>query len=357
MKTRPFLLLLAAALVLPGAAIAQSSETEERFKKALERFPEADLDKDGILTAAEARAFQQKRRENQPERPSRQPAPKPTHADVAYGDHPQQAFDIWLADTEDGNPTPLCIYIHGGGFRGGDKGGVQAATVQRFLDAGISFASMNYRLTNGGEFPYPIAMHDSARGLQFIRSKAKEWHLDPNRIACYGGSAGAGISLWLAFNDDRADPESDDPVARQSTRLVAAGTSGGQSTYDMRTFRKWFKTPDLPPHDALVDFYAMQDGETPDSERVAKLAEDASAINHLTKDDAPVYMDYNRENSPVNRDTDQGAWVHHPLLGLKLQEQMKALDLECYVNYPGHKDDAYPDMPTFLIEKLQEASP
>ena len=54
--------------------------------------------------------------------------------------------------------------------------------------------------------------------LQTIRSKAKEWNLDPERIACYGGSAGAGISLWLAFHEDLADPNSDDPIARQSTQ-------------------------------------------------------------------------------------------------------------------------------------------
>ncbi|MEM7146084.1 MAG: alpha/beta hydrolase [Verrucomicrobiota bacterium] len=345
---------IAALLFLPATTLhAQTSETDDRLKQALERFPEADADKDGVLTREEVRAFQQKRREQQPERNNpRADAPKPTHADVAYGDHPLQAFDIWLAESEDGKPTPLCIYIHGGGFRGGDKRGIGGAVIQQYLDEGISFASMNYRLTNGGEFPYPAAMHDAARGLQFIRSKAKEWNIDPERIVCYGGSAGAGISLWLGFHEDLADPDSDDPVARESTRILAAGTSGGQSTYDMRTFRKWFDVPDLPSHSALVDFYAMQDDETPDTPRVAKLAADASPITHLTKDDVPVFMTYGRENIPVDRDTDPGAWVHHPLLGLKLQEAMTELGLECHVTFPGSPSEAYPDMAAFLIEKL-----
>ncbi len=282
-----------------------------------------------------------------------QPPPTPSQADVKYGDHAQQAFDLWLAHPkEKGAPTPLCIYIHGGGFRGGDKSGLQRTVIERFLENGISIASLNYRLTNGGEFPYPIAMHDSARGLQFVRSRAAEWNIDPEKIACYGGSAGAGISLWIAFNEDRADPESDDPVARESTRILAAGALGGQSTYDMRTFRKWFGVPDLPPHAALVDFYAMQAGENADTLRVSRLAEDASPITHLTRDDPPVYMSYNRPNSKVTTKTDQATWAHHPLLGLKLQEAMSKLGLECIVNGPDIEDATYEDIFDFLIQKL-----
>ncbi|MFV1995444.1 MAG: alpha/beta hydrolase, partial [Verrucomicrobiales bacterium] len=257
-----------------------------------------------------------------------------------------------LAKSE--SPSPLVIYIHGGGFRGGDKGKVSAQSVQRYLDEGISFASMNYRLTNGGEFPYPVAMHDAARGLQFIRSKAKEWNLDPSRVFCFGGSAGAGISLWLAFHQDLADPESDDPVARQSTRITAAGTSNGQSTYDMRTFRDWFQFPDLEPHDALVDFYAVKSSEDWESERVKSLMEDASAITHLSADDVPVYMTYSGGDTPVDGSTSQGAWVHHARLGLKLQEAMTALGLECVVVYRDHPEQKYGSMTDFAIARLKE---
>ncbi|MCZ6835643.1 MAG: alpha/beta hydrolase [Planctomycetota bacterium] len=311
--------------------------------------------RDGVLSRQEAAAFNQERRQRREEQRIRNQLPAPTHADVKYGEHALQAFDLWLADPKEvGAATPLCIYIHGGGFQGGDKSGINAWVVDLFLAQGISFASMNYRLTNGGEYPYPTAMYDSARGLQFIRSKSAEWNIDSNRIACYGGSAGAGISLWLAFNDDRADPDSEDPVARESTRLLAAGTLNGQSTYDMRTFREWFGVPDLPDHTALVAFYAMMEGETADTPRVAMLAEDASPITHLTKDDPPVYMYYAQPNSEVTIETNQGVWVHHPLLGLKLQEAMSTLDLECIVISPEIEDITYGDIYDFLVRKLSD---
>ncbi len=330
-----------AALLLPlflsAPVLAQAPGAEERAKQLLKRFPEADANKDG----------------EQNPRQQRGPKKPPTHADVSYGDHKQQAFDIWLAESKDGKPTPLCIFIHGGGFRGGDKRSLPQTTIDRYLDAGISFAAMNYRLSNNGEFPYPTAMHDSARGLQTIRSKANEWNLDPTRIVSYGGSAGAGISLWLAFHDDLADPKSDDPVARQSTRLLAVGTTNGQSSYDMRTIRKWYNLPELPTERALIPFYNMKDGETPDTPRVAKLAADASPINHLDKNDhVAVHMSYSQPNVPVIMDTNPGIWIHHALFGLKLQEAMQKLDLECIVLHPGNKDSTYQDLPDFLIQKL-----
>ncbi|MEX2577509.1 MAG: alpha/beta hydrolase [Verrucomicrobiales bacterium] len=329
--------------------------SDERSKRILERFPEVDADGDGKVTREEEAAFRRERaRRNRPDGGDRQRRrPEPTHADVPYGEHEKQRFDLWPVPGAE-SPTPLVIFIHGGGFRGGDKRGFSPGALKKFQDAGVAFASMNYRLSDVG--PYPIMMEDAARGLQTIRHRAAEWNIDPEKIACYGGSAGAGISLWLGFRDDLADPDSDDPVARQSTRIVAAGSSNGQPTYDLRTFRDWFGVPELEAHAALVPFYGVESESDWESERVGKLMEEASAITYLTADDVPVYMTYNRPDTPVDADTSQGAWVHHVKLGLKLQEAMEELGLECIVRAPGldPEDDPYGSMEDFLIEKVTE---
>lgn len=330
---------------------------QDRLKEALNRFPQADTNKDGSLTREELRDFQKRRRELVEDREKQAKAKKiaPTHADVAYGDHEKQRFDIWsVPDASD--PTPLVIYIHGGGFRSGDKSGVRPAQIQTFLDAGVAFASLNYRLSDVG--PYPIMMHDAARGLQTIRHRSKEWNIDPQRVACFGGSAGAGISLWLAFHDDLAEPASADPIARQSTRILAAGTNGGQSTYDMHTYREWFGIPNLSMHNALPAFYGIQSDADLDKPDVKKLMQDASPITHLSADDrVSVYMSYGRSNDEVNQNTSQSVWVHHPLLGLKLQEAMAKLGLECHVIAPGLQGESqYGSMEVFLIEKVKPTS-
>ena len=324
----------------PSSGIAQekprSGPSAEQIANFLQRFPESDLNKDGELTMDEVREYrratQAERSEGQ--RPGNAQRLAPSHADVAYGEDPQQVFDIWLAKSKDGSPTPLCLYIHGGGFRGGSKS-VSGTVVQQYLNAGISFASFSYRLTQGGKNPYPIPMMDCARALQSIRAKAREWNLDAKRVASHGGSAGAGISLWLAFHDDLANPESDDPIARQSTRLVAAATTNGQSTYDMRTFSDWFGVPNLAPHPALTDLYAVKSDADWTSERVLKLMSDASPITHLTADDPPVFMLYGKGDVPVDADTNPSVWVHHIRLGHKLKEAMAELKLDCTVTQDG----------------------
>ncbi|MGQ0636874.1 MAG: alpha/beta hydrolase [Planctomycetaceae bacterium] len=273
-----------------------------------------------------------------------------THADVSYGDHNKQAFDLWLAESKDGKRTPLVIFIHGGGFRGGDKRNINNLPIQKYLDQGISFASLNYRLSDAGT--YPIMMRDAARGLQYIRSSAKDWNIDPDRIACFGGSAGAGISLWLAFHDDLAEPESPDPVARQSTRIVAAGSINGQPTYDLRTFREWFGVPNLKQHPALYFFFGVEKEDDWESSRVQSLMSDSAAITHLTKDDPPVFMTYSRGDVPVDDNSPPDLWVHHARLGLKLDEAMEALGLECHVTWNDRPDQDFADIHDFLQQKV-----
>jgi acetyl esterase/lipase len=195
-------------------------------------------------------------------------------------------------------------------------------------------------------------MEDAARCLQTIRSRAKEWNLNPDKIACYGGSAGAGISLWLGFHEDLADPDSDDPIERQSTRITAVATNNGQSTYDLNTFRKWFGVSDLKNDKAHYPLFGVEEESEWESKSVRRLMIEASPITHLTKDDVPVYMAYNRGDVPVDNDTPGIVWVHHVKLGLKLQEAMRNLDLECEVQSPDHLETKYGSIEAFLITKL-----
>src|SRR5437016_392376 len=85
------------------------------------------------------------------------------------------------------------------------------------------------RLRSSTIAPYPAPMEDGARALQYIRLHAKEWNINPKAVACTGGSAGAGISLWIGFHDDMSLPSSDDPVKRQSTRISVVGVNNAQT--------------------------------------------------------------------------------------------------------------------------------
>src|SRR4051794_37809147 len=160
--------------------------------------------------------------------------PPPDIANISYGPHERNVMDVWKARSDE--PTPLLVFIHGGGFRGGSKEALPAYLMNACLENGISVVAVNYPLLP--QIQFSAHYMDSARAIQFARSKAKEWNLDPKRVAASGGSAGAGTSLWLGFHDDMADPKNPDPVQRESTRLACMVVFGAQSSYDPRVIKR-----------------------------------------------------------------------------------------------------------------------
>ena len=348
MHLRAFLLALAAALPLcaeqppPSAALAP-----EVLLQLLKQFPEADANKDGTLTADEARAYRAKMQGNRPPDAKRPAVPTPTHAEAAYGPHERNVLDFWQA--ESAQPTPVLVFIHGGGFVAGSKAGVNPSALAACLSSGISFASINYRYTT--QAPYPAPMLDGARAIQFLRSKAAEWNLDPKRIGAFGGSAGAGISMWVGFHDDLAKPASADPVERQTSRLTCVGSIGGQSSYDPLQIREWLGGRAWE-HPAFKPFYVVSSNEEFEKPEVRKLAYDASVINHLTKDDAPVFMFYSEPDAPLASDSAPGAGIHHPKFGHILQEKMDALGIEAV--YRHASDGQQPPGMEAMIEWLTQ---
>jgi acetyl esterase/lipase len=287
---------------------------------------------------------------------AQQPAkPAPDVKDAKYGPHERNVIDLWKAKSD--KPTPLVIYIHGGGFRGGDKTTLDADLLAKCLEAGISVAAINYRLSQHAPFPAP--MLDGGRAVQFLRSKAKDWNLDPKRFAATGGSAGAGISLWLAFRDDLADPKSDDPVARESTRLTCAAVLGAQSSYDPRWIQKHVGGK-AHEHPALAPFYGLKADEL-DTPKAHKLYEEASPINYVSKDDPPVFLFYSEPKGPLPADAKPGEGIHHPKFGEMLKEKLDPLKVECVLrhrdDYKGQSDPAgtrNKEMVAFFVKHLKK---
>jgi len=284
--------------------------------------------------------------------------PPPTHADVAYGSHPRNVLDLWLAPSN--KPTPLLANIHGGGFQGGDKRKFSASLIEMMHKEGISVASINYRFkVNGksrfeGENPqYPAILHDGARALQFLRYHAAKYNLDKTRFAATGGSAGGQMLMWLGFHPDLADPDHKDPVLRESSRLQALAPRGGQTSVHYPTLLKWFgvKSLNLSKREGTVQ--SSSEVRQPTEKELA-LSLDASPITHWTKDDPPIYLYYPGPNKPVDETTVFGTWVHHPIFGIKLKEAMYYQGVECYLEYKdGPPVPEYESHYDFLIQELK----
>jgi acetyl esterase len=330
----PLLVLAMYTTVLAQAPSDEKPKTTDQLRQLLKTFPESDANKDGVLTLEEAQAYRKKFGDKAGAQAA---TAKPTHANVKYGPHKRNVLDFYQAKSE--KPTPLVIHIHGGGFVGGDKSQATPAMITRLLGKGISFATINYRFVDGKETLFPAPQHDGARALQFLRSKASEWNLDPKRVGCVGGSAGAGISMWIGFHDDLADPQNSDPILRESTRIQVIGTYGGQGTYDPIKIkeliggRAW-------EHPSIFLVYGVKTAAealkpTPEQK---KLYDECSAITHLTKDDPPLYMVYTEADGPLPADAKPGQGIHHPNFGRQLKEKMDELGIEnVFVNVDGGK--------------------
>ncbi len=340
-------------------------------KMILKRFPRADADGDGVLSIKEQQAVMRQAAARAKRQGGQTPSAEadktkglkpPTHANVKYGEHERNVFDIWLADSP--QPTPLAIYIHGGGFRAGSKEKLKPNELDQLLKAGISVAAINYRYMSVA-IPLPTPHHDARRALQFMRSKAKEWNLDKERVAAFGGSAGAQICMWLAYSDEMAKPDSKDPIERESTRLTCVATAGGQTTNDTEFWQNKIATLLGPDTDVKTLSRPLGNITDPEKAHLAKwgattkdeaneLARKHSAVSIVSADDPPIFMSYGMTPT-AKPPTDQGrirGWlIHHVNLGIALKEKTDALKLEAHLKYPG-AETKYQSQVEFFVDKL-----
>jgi len=229
------------------------------------------------------------------------------------------------------------VVIHGGGWRGGKKEDVHKhVDVAKLVDSGISVAAISYRLFKFvGDLKPPVKgpMVDSARAIQFFRSQADAFNIDPKRIGAAGGSAGACTGLWLAYHDDLADPDSDDPVLRESSRLLCAAVTRPQTTLDPQLMRQWMPNATYGAHafgfkvEEFDTFLAQRD-------KYAKWIEEYSPYSLASKDDPPVYLFFTTRPKMGKSLKDP---THSANFGIGLQARCKELGIDCAVMYPGVK--------------------
>lgn len=329
----------------------QTSENNDRLRKGLQQYPQADTNKDGVLTMEEGLAFLAKMKTAAPGNTDakKTSGPAPTFANVSYGPHERNRLDFWQAKSD--KPTPVVVFIHGGGFRAGDKSKWQGSPeLKQLLDKGISCAAINYRFLMHA--PVQDILHDAAHAVQFIRSKSDNWKIDKTRIAAQGGSAGAGTSLWLATRDDLADPAASDPVRRESSRVCAAVISSTQATYDLTRWESflgpanpdWYKSAEEGPL-----FYGLKTLDDLKTATGKKALTECDMLRWISKDDAPVLCTVGQPDGPIK---DRGHWLHHPKHAHEVKKFCDACSVPCSVVTDARTAADSPTL-TFLLSHLK----
>ncbi len=304
------------------------------------------------------------------------PPVPPTYANLSYGPDALQVMDVWLVPGK--TAAPCVMNIHGGGWLIGDKSQIQVdGGPAAFVKEGIAVVSINYRFlkqtivdtgsTTGnaplqprGDYPTPpvaVPLGDIARALQFIRSRAKEWNIDSLRIGVTGGSAGACSALWLAFHADMADPRSDDPVSRQSTRPWCAAVLAAQTTLDPAQILEW--TPNNTYGGHAFGFVWDKSDKTAEIRSFFKNRESVKAwiaeyspYALATKDAPPVYLYY--PGGVPERGVAQKDPVHSANYGALLVEKLDQLGVDYEFVHRGVVAPRFRNITEYLINRLKQ---
>lgn len=262
-------------------------------------FDRNDENKDGFLDKKELRALakrlaqrgQQRRRPQGPRTDKLlEDAPDDVTIvpDIRYREGESDAWqlDLVMPKTKSEKPRPGIVFVHGGGWRSGDK---RSGT---FLNGAIEYAqkgyvciTVNYRLT--GEAPFPACVHDVKNAVRWFRANVKKYNLDPERIGAYGNSAGAHLACMLGLVRKEAGLEGDGPFQDQSSLVQAVCVSA---------------TPtDFLLFDGGLDRMARPGGlfEGP-ADTLEKRGKAASPVTHIREDAPPFLLVHGTKDSLVN---------------------------------------------------------
>lgn len=127
--------------------------------------------------------------------------------DIFTGDTVDLALDLYEAQGDTETARGVFLFIHGGGFRGGNRS-TGRQYLERLVPYGYVGVSISYRLNQGDLWTVgmPAAVSDARQAVAWLRDQADERRLDPDKIIIGGSSAGAITALMLAYTDiERAD--------------------------------------------------------------------------------------------------------------------------------------------------------
>jgi acetyl esterase/lipase len=124
-------------------------------------------------------------------------------------------LDMYLPETVD-KPLPVIIWIHGGGWVGGDK---RERIAVPMVGHGYAVVSINYRFSN--EAVYPAQIEDCKAAVRWVRAHANFYNLDPAHIGVWGASAGGHLVALLGTTGDVKELEGDEGNPDQSSRVQA----------------------------------------------------------------------------------------------------------------------------------------
>jgi acetyl esterase/lipase len=202
---------------------------------------------------------------------------------ITYGKAGDTDLKLDLAQPQGDGPFPTIVFIHGGGWSGGNRQGyrgqIQEAAKRGYVAATISYRLMQFdqakKETTTATPIFPTQIHDAKAAIRWLRANAQKYHVIPDRIGVTGGSAGGHLSLLVGLTDPASNLEGDSGYPDQSSRVQAVVNVFGP-TEMVGCYEK----------SSVAWIFRLFMGGTPSE--AAERYKAASPVTYVSKDDPPV---------------------------------------------------------------------
>jgi acetyl esterase/lipase len=240
-----------------------------------------------------------------------------------------QKLDIYLPEKGNG-PFPVILSIHGGAWLAGDKRDGQVTPMLEGLKRGYAVVSVNYRLTR--EAKWPAQIHDCKGAVRWIRAHAKEYKLNSDKIAAWGGSAGGHLSAMLGTSGSIKSlegPTLGNP--EQSSRVQAVVDWFGPTNFSKMDEQLKESAVERPMRHSVA--------QSPESALLGKNLEDVPSLikeadpgTYVSSDDPPFLIQHGLEDNLVPF---QGSVLLARKLGKVLGHEHVSLELFAATGHGG----------------------
>ena len=205
--------------------------------------------------------------------------------DLTYGKVGDSELKLDLAIPKEGDgPFPVVICIHGGAWRGGQRQDL-AQTLDVLAGRGYVAATISYRLAPAAKFPAQI--EDAKAAVRWLRTNAKKYKIDPDRIGAVGFSAGAHLACLLGVTDKSDGLEGNGGDAEQSSRVQAVVSFFGPTDMNNKDWSEEVETG------ILIPFLGASYADKPE------LYRKTSSINYVKKGAPPFLFFHGTQDTLV----------------------------------------------------------
>jgi acetyl esterase/lipase len=190
-------------------------------------------------------------------------------------------LDLAMPKERGSSPRPAIVFIHGGGWRNGDKraGGFLNPTIE-YAEKGYVCVTLNYRMLTGDSFAIDECVEDVKNAVRWLRANAKKYNVDPDRIGASGNSAGAHLSVMLGICPTSAGLEGDGPYQEYSSAVQAVAASATPTSF-------------------LIPMNNRTNRQNPTADQTA-LRKKISPMTYVTADAPPILLFHEISDNTVN---------------------------------------------------------